>query len=574
MKKKECSIILFCLFFSCSISKEDHVGVEHKKIYRIDDMMPDAPVDYKLKDFKAITLLQDSLLFDENASGPHLPIIQFEDSMLNGVLQGFTFPSYIGSDGRGEALSSIGAVVGASLVGIDKSGKEGGDDYLSMLKRYYNTDNGENLVLNGFRAKTGSTFWYEIFPSVAFSKLVDLYPSREDYREILRSIADRWLEAVNSLINGDGHPDFDYTAFNFSTMKPFYNGIWKEPDAAAGVAWLEYMAYIRFGEDKYLQGAIRCMEFLQHRPLEESPYYEILMPYGALLAARMNAEQDSSYDLDKMIRFSIDGNNSNRKGWGVIIADIHGTQMHGLVGQQNELYAFAMNTFDQLSTMVPIVRYSPEYARAIGKWVLNAASACRLFYQDEHPESRQTSFGEFLSGEYNPISYEGARGTLDGGNFEQYKSILSNQGPYGVGDRKKARDKKGATDFCPYGSAWVGELAAIIKPTDVEKILQIDCTVTDFFNPDKCPTYLYYNPYKEAKKVSVEFDTNTYPKADLYDMITKCIIARSASSGDKVKIEGSGVVLLVVIPEKSNLKQIDNKIILEEKIIDYNYSKR
>jgi len=536
--------------------------------------MPDAPADYKLKDFKSIAIMQDSLLFGEKSSGKHLPLIRFENNTVNELPEGFTLPSYIGSDGGGEALSSIGAVVGASLVGIDKSGKNGGRDYLTMLKRYYNTDNGENLVLNNFRVKTGSTFWYEIFPSVAFVKLVDLYPFREDYREIFRAIADRWLEAISHLMDSGGCPDFDHTSFNFTSMEPFDNGIWKEPDAAAGIAWLEYMAYIRFGEDKYLQAAIRCMEFLQHRTQDEGPYYEILMPYGSLLASRMNAVQGSSYDLDKMIGFSIDGNNTNRKGWGVIIADINGTQMHGLVGQQNELYAFAMNTFDQLSTMAPIARYSPEYARSIGKWILNAASASRLFYQDEHPEKRQTCFGEFLPGKFNPVCYEGVRGTLNGGNFDQYKTILSKEGPYGVGDRKKARDNINATDFCPYGSAWVGELAAIIKPTNIEKILRIDCTTTDFFNPDKCPTYLYYNPYKESKKVNIEFDCKLYPKADIYDLMTKSVIACSVSSGEKITIAASSAAVLVILPPKSKLKQVDNKLMAGEKIVDYNYVKQ
>lgn len=44
-----------------------------------------------------------------------------------------------------------------------------------------------------------------------------------------------------------------------------------------------------------------------------------------------------------------------------------------------------MNTFSQAAALVPIVKYNPAYASTIGKWMLNLANACRLFYADEHP---------------------------------------------------------------------------------------------------------------------------------------------------------------------------------------------
>ena len=563
--KKIFLLTLITGVLSCNTINHTEVIVTPKTINRIDNNMHDMPQDYKLKDFRAIAIMQDQLFFDSDATGKYLPVIEYDNSQVNFPMLGFTLPSYIGSRGRGEALSSIGAVVGASLVGIDKS-NQNGKDYVRMLKQYYNTANGEGLVLNNFSARTGGTFWYEIFPSVGFIKLVDLYPSMNDMSDIMRNVADRWLIAIDKLLNDAGYPDFDYTSFSFSKGEGIDNKRWKEADAAAGVAWIEFMAYRKFGDEKYLQAAKRCMEFLENRPLDEGPYYEILMPYGALLAARLNAEMDYQYDVDKMIRFSIDGRNSSRKGWGMILSEIGGISMNGLVGQQSELYAFAMNTFDQLSTMLPIAKYDPGYARSIGKWALNCISASRLFYQDEHPANRQTCYNEFLPEKFNPVCYEGVRGTLDGGRFDQYKTTLAPVGPYAVGDYKKNPRNTEGLDFCPYGSAWIGELAAIFKPTNVEGILQLDCSITDFFNKDKYPTYLYYNPYNKAKKISINVGNNGY---DLYDTIVSGFVRKNVKGVTTIKIPAKGVSVIVLLPAGGKITQSDKQKLMNGIVFDY-----
>lgn len=38
-----------------------------------------------------------------------------------------------------------------------------------------------------------------------------------------------------------------------------------------------------------------------------------------------------------------------------------------------------MNSIKMAWPLVPLVKYQPQYARAIGKWMLNNANACRLF---------------------------------------------------------------------------------------------------------------------------------------------------------------------------------------------------
>ena len=76
-----------------------------------------------------------------------------------------------------------------------------------------------------------------------------------------------------------------------------------------------------------------------------------------------------------------------------------------------------MNTFSQACrTFVSNCKnHNPAYASTIGKWMLNLANACRLFYADEHPRNRQSS--SIWEGDpQHVICYEGLRKDLYHGN--------------------------------------------------------------------------------------------------------------------------------------------------------------
>jgi hypothetical protein len=126
-----------------------------------------------------------------------------------------------------------------------------------------------------------------------------------------------------------------------------FNGRWREGDAIAGVAWIEYMAWARSGERKYLDAARRAMEALDD--FDRSTFYEVLLPYGVTLAARMNAEHGCDYDVTQLLNWCLDGNNACRPGWGVIAGHWNGYDVSGLQGSITDGggYAFAMNTFER-----------------------------------------------------------------------------------------------------------------------------------------------------------------------------------------------------------------------------------
>ncbi len=184
-----------------------------------------------------------------------------------------------------EALASMGAILGASLVGIDKSHQRD-LNYVGMLKNYFNKDIGWNIMMNNTCPEVallgggyGRDWWYDVFPNVLFYAIYDKYPNEPGFDSIARSIADKFYLA-DSLLHGD----YNYSYFDYGKMRPMKTQICAQPDAAAGHAWVLYSAYKKFGDQKYLTGAISALNALQSQPL--NPTYEVLMPFGAYLAAQ------------------------------------------------------------------------------------------------------------------------------------------------------------------------------------------------------------------------------------------------------------------------------------------------
>ncbi len=535
---------------------------------RLVEYMPDRPFPYKMKNWKYVARRQDSLFFDFSAKGPFLPLIRWDDNNTNFPIRSFRLPSYVGStrfnDRQYESLPAIGSVLGATLAGIDKS-RQNGNDFVTMCKQFFNRANGVNMVMNTPDRKPGSTFWYEIWPGMSFNMLADLYPDNSDLSALMKQNAENWLPVIEGLSKGRPYPDFNFTSYNFSAGKGFYNGRWREPDAAAGLAWLEFTAWKRFGDGKFLDAARKSMEFLQQRPAAEGVFYEIMMPYGAYLAVRMNAEMGTAFDELKMLNWCFDGDNTDRDGWGVMAERWGAYDVHGLVGQKKwEQYAFAMNTYSQAAALVPIVKYNPAYAASIGKWMLNLANASRLFYADEHPRNRQSS-AVWEGDPAHVISYEGLRKDLDHNNhFHVFKGVLADEGPYAIGDQVKQGSS--FTDICLYGSAWVGMLASIVDTTDQEMILRLDCNATDFFGSRRFPTYLYYNPFPETKQIS--YDAGDKP-VKLYDLVTRKFLPQAYTGKVTIDIPAREARLLVTVPADSKPVMKKNKLYIGDQVIDF-----
>jgi hypothetical protein len=676
--------------------------------------MPNLPRPFALRDWSQVTRDYLDLAFDFAQRGEHLPLVEWLDQRRTMVW----FPSYVGGPKDPESVNYLAAIVSGALVGLDMQNYRG-QDWVALGTNFFNAE--EGVYVNRPHGGTGGSFWYDVFPNVLFYQLEALYPGNPARDQQALTVALKWHEGCVALGGGTDWlalPNFDHTGLNLKTMKPVEMGR-IEPEGAAGIAWLEYMAWLKFKDPRMRTTTDWAIRSLEAKPVEQSPLYEVLLPYGALIAARMNAEQDCHYDVAKLVNacFEPRGHPQARPGWGVISDRWNGLDAHGLVGSTTDGggYAFAMNTFQWVGALVPLARYDTRYARDLGKWTLNLANAARLFYSNAHNAEHQSSYAWAKA--HDPksvIAYEGIRKwkrgaatahadyrTVGGrivlgsfasthfrdelppdrevfeeasgngtpfehiwefdlpeaparwlvvaaerikgghaGNVFQFSyashadgpytpafpvsgsgpaqvvelpaplrnklyvktassdrapgssadqlavdamaiSYQSSIGPFAQGDQvvtfidllKEAtvpivlyRPASAATDLGLYGSSHAGILGGIIKPTEVEGILQLDLLKTDYFHAQAYPTYLYYNPYGSAKTVAVEVGAE--PR-DIYDAVSDQFLQKNVQGRARVTLPSDTARIVVLTPAGGQMSREGKQTVINRVAVRY-----
>ena len=521
------------------------------------DQMPNLPEPYDMRDWKNVAKGYDSLVFDFSKTGEYLPLIQWQNNTINYPGHNtFILHIVVGTPHRtsAEAINILPAVIGASLVGIDKS-TQNGYNWVLACEEFFNKREAENVYLNNHVGRSGSDWWYDTMPNVFFYQLYDLYPNTGDFEYQFVTVADRWLEAVRHMGGSTTpwkKPSMNYRAWSLSTMAPLTSGV-KEPEAAGAIAWLLYNAFVVTGQRKYRIGAEWCLEFLDH--FAANPSYELQLPYGVYVAARMNAELGTNYDIEKMLNWCFDADN-NKRDWGATLGKWGDYDCAGLIGEAKyDGYAFTMNGFEQIGALVPVVRYDDRYARAIGKWAMNCANASRLFYSKYLPDKHQDN--EAWSKQNDPqsyIAYEAIR---------EY-ALFSGTSPYATGDFM--RNNWGPTNLTLYGSSHVGIFGGIIDTTNVERILKLDVLKTDYFQKESYPTYLYFNPYAEEQSVDIDVGEGV---VDLYDAVNNDFMARNVTGHTVFNIPADDAVLLVLVPSGSFIEYDLDKALANGIVFDY-----
>ncbi|MBI2427882.1 MAG: T9SS type A sorting domain-containing protein [Ignavibacteriales bacterium] len=520
--------------------------------------MPNLPAPYMMRDWKSVAKGYDSLVFKTDAVGDYLPLNSLYSNTVNYPgSQSFRLKSYVGSPGAGgEGINCLPAVVGAELVGLDKR-NQNGKDWVAMCKEWFNTLPSESVYLNTPRASSGDDWWYETMPNIFFYQLYDLHPEVTEFKTQSKTVADRWLAAVKSM-NGSATPwhlpNMDHRAWELSTMTPNDIGV-HEPEAAGAIGWLLYQAFVKTGDEKYRIGAEWAMEFLSSQSL--NPSYELQLVYGAVTAARMNAEMGTMYDLQKIFNWCFDV--GPLRSWGTTLGTWGNYDCYGLVGDVQQFepgYAFLMNTFQHVGALAPIARYDDRYARAIGKWVLNAANAVRLLYPNFLPDSNQDS--RVWSAQYDPHSFIG---------YEGLKQTESANSALATGDAMK--NGWAATNLALYGSSHVGYLAAIVDTTNVPMVLQVDLLKTDFGHAQAYPTFLFFNPHDST--VSVALDAGNDP-VDLYDLISNTVIKNNVTQQTTFEIPQNSARVLVLVPSGGTITYSDDKMLINDVVVDYRSS--
>ncbi|GET21183.1 hypothetical protein [Prolixibacter denitrificans] len=576
MKKISLLAAIILMLASCAPKQElrHQDKVQQKMLERI-GQMPDLPSPYKMLDWKAKARGFDKLVFDSTQTGDYWPLIWTDNSQKNFPQKTFGIYTAIGDVRQGpdhhngifhESLTTMGAVLGATLMGIDKSNQDG-KDYVNMLRNYFNKDTGWDIMMNNTCPEVallgggyGRDWWYDVFPNVIYYGIMNFYPNEENATPLLRSIADKFL-AADSVLNGNYHHSF----FNYGKLEPEDSQICPQQDAAAGHAYVLYAAYKKFGDKRYLEGAKSALDALLSQ--KDNTFYEILMPFGAYVAARLNAEEGTHYDFTKIMKWTFNGDAKCRRGWGVLADNWNGFDVSGLVGStyDNGGYAFLMNTFDVAWALVPMVRYDPSWSKVVGKWMLNAANAAHLFYPYEIPDDHQT-IPQLKSVTKGVIAYEGL---TKKSAYEQFADIKA---PVAQGDGPNWVKGKNpwVSQFSVYGSAQAGVFGSIIDTTNVKGVLQLNLLACDFYRDKAYPTYLYSNPYPEAK--AVKLNCGTAP-VDLYNVLTHSFIRKNVTGKTEFTLEPNDVAMLVLVPANGTPQYHGNKLLVNNVVVDYAIAK-
>lgn len=575
MTKKTPFFFLFIVgFLSCKTTSfvPSALPVEQVSIRRI-EQMPNLPEPYHLKDWKQTALDFDQYAFDFSAKGKHLPLIWLDSTGHNFKQATFGMYTAIGDVREGpavnkgqnhEALGAQGAILGATLMGIDKS-RQDGRNYVGMLRNYFNKDSGWNIVQN-FTNKSahigggyGNDYWYDVFNNVLFYAIANYYPEEEGFEGIQRTIAEQFYKS-DSILGSN----YSYSFFDFKNMQPGKSHIPAQEDVAAGYSFILYAAYQKFGDEKYLRAAKNALTVLAGQ--KENRNYEMFMPFGAYMAARLNAETGASYDVQKFLNWTFDGDAVGREGWGVIVGNWGGYDVSGIAGStvHNGGYGFLMNTFDLALPLAPMLRYDQRHARSVGKWMLNAANAARLFYPNEIPDSLQ-ALPKQKAVTKNVIAYEGL---IKESIYPEFKGIT----PFAQGDGPLwAPGMPPETMFSIYGSGHVGIFGAIIQPTNVERILRIDCRATDMFQKQKAyPTYLFYNPYSETENITTDVGSLS---VDIYDTVNRVMLKKGVKGKVSFDISGDSARLLVYVPAGSKFNRSIGGLLANGVVVDFRYDR-
>lgn len=548
------------------------------------EKMPNLPTPFHMRDWKQVAIDLDGYLFDLDAKGPYLPLIWIDKSHVNFDEDSFGLYTTIGDPRCGPqvdggayhvAICDMPAVIGASLVGIDKS-RQGGHNWVRMLNAFFNKANGSNVFQMTSRQDSEHDpnhdiqlydFWTDTLPSMFAAQLVHLYPGEHQLRELMRISADQFHTAAAVLKSSP--QGFHHQGFDFASMKPAdapKGQGWVEPESSAAIAWMQYMAYIKFGDPKYLSTATFCMDALNSEI--ENPLYETMVPYGAYLAARMNAELGRSYDTARILGWCFSGGRITNDG--VSNARCAEYDITGLWTMHGRAYLF--ESFQLAQSLVPLVRYDPRFARIIGKWMLNAANSARLFYPGEIPDQFQAT-PNAKSFARNLIAYEVLlRRGID--LLEPWEvPILEEKkdAPFFVTRDLWEQGKKyppfpEVAHFSIYSSTSVGVYGGIISRTEHEKILQLDCLKTDYFHDHAYPTHLYFNPYDQDKEIRVATGAT---RVDFYDAVSKTWFARGVEGSGTIRVQRDSAALIVQVPSSVSVRRAGGRLLADGVVVDY-----
>lgn len=479
--------------------------------------IPYLPANYQYTDWREKAIKFNELLF--NMKDYNLMFQELQSKNTGRESMGIvTYTDEERSSEYAQALTLIGALLSAEKLNKDSIGEDELNKIVQFVESYYNIENGEGTILNYQNVdSTELSFWQQIYPAIAYFMLMDRYEATVDSDALLRNIADTWYEVVMDLGGSDGIVDFNYTGYDFKNKVPFDNGQWTEPDAAAGVALLQYYAFEKFEDRKYIKAAALCMNYMNE--FQRNPGYELLYLYLPYLSARLNSVEAYHFNTAKYMEFFFT-ESDYRHEYGTFKGDF-GT---GLIGDRTQ-YGGTPYSFQSIigaTALAPMLKYDQRYAVEVGRYLLQVTQNLNLFYEMDDPV-----YGNLIPVEKIEKNRE---------TSEQRLSVLS--------------------------GTYLGLLAAMIEPTNIEGILKVDLNTNEYYvdKDEQRPLFLMFNPYEEEQ--TVQYKVKTEGTVDLYDLVSHSFIEENVKGETEVKIKSTDAVIVLEIPVDAgdNQYKIDRKV--------------
>ncbi|MDE5976909.1 MAG: hypothetical protein K2G70_00365 [Turicibacter sp.] len=524
MKLKQ--FFLFGLSLSCMMltvahapqianAEEEKSETLYKTIQATHDI-PYLPSNYQYTDWRERSIRFNEMLFNMT----DYDLMFYHNGNKNTGRESLGVVTYTDEEREIEStqvLTLIGALLSAEKLNKESIGENQLNELVQFVESYYNIENGEGTLLNYQNIdSTELSFWQQIYPAITYFMLMDRYEATVDSEALLKNIADTWYEVVMNLGGADGIVDFGYTGYDFKNNKPFDNGEWIEPDAAAGVALLQYYAFKKFEDRKYIQAATLCMDYLDE--FQRNPGYELLYLYLPYLSARLNAVEQYHFNTAKYMEFFFT-ESDYRHEYGIFNEDY----AIGLIGERTQ-YGGTPYSFQSIlgaTALVPMLKYDQRYAVEVGRYLLQVTENLNLFYEEDDPVYE------------NLVPLEKVQKNNE---TEERHSVLS--------------------------GAYLGLLAAMIEPTNVEGILKVDINSSEYYTDKEKddPLFLLFNPYDEAQ--TVHYQIQTEGMVSLYDLVSHSFIEENISSETDISIHANEAVIVLEIPidEEDNQYNIDRKV--------------
>ena len=178
----------------------------------------------------------------------------------------------------------------------------------------------------------------------------------------------------------------------------------------------------------------------------------------------------------------------------------------GLIGERTQ-YGGSPSSFQSIigaTALVPMLKYDQRYAIEVGRYLLNVTNNLNLFYDEDSSDNA------------NIVPLE--RVEKDG-DARQRHSILS--------------------------GTYLGLLATMIEPTNVEGILKVDINQNDYYVEEakERPLYLLFNPHEDQKVV--EYEPQTTGCVSLYDVVSHQFLKENIKGRTDIEIKGNDAVMIL-----------------------------